>query len=60
VAALVLGNGRWQPDAAHVGLAFVPLVVAIIFCLVLATLTEFRTDAVRAAIERRFQLSKSA
>ncbi len=60
VAALVLGNGRWQPDAAHVGLAFVPLVVAIIFCFVLATLTEFRTDAVRAAIERRFQLSKSA
>jgi peptidoglycan/LPS O-acetylase OafA/YrhL len=52
-AALTLGAVRWIPDVAHVALAACFLVLAVAYSFLLASLTEFRTDKLRKAIERR-------
>jgi peptidoglycan/LPS O-acetylase OafA/YrhL len=53
LAGLILGAERWQPDGIHLvfGAGILGLVVA--FSWLLAWATEFRTDQVRGAIERR-------
>jgi peptidoglycan/LPS O-acetylase OafA/YrhL len=53
IAALTLGVTRWVPTVAHVGMAAVLLVLAMLYSYGLAALTEFRTDRLRKAIERR-------
>jgi peptidoglycan/LPS O-acetylase OafA/YrhL len=51
-ASLFLGQSRWTPDAAHtlIGLAIVLIVVACAYGL--ATITEFRTEAIRNAVKQ--------
>jgi peptidoglycan/LPS O-acetylase OafA/YrhL len=53
LAALILRSGRWQPDGPHLAFGVGIMVFVVGFCYLLASVTEFRTDAVRAAIERR-------
>ena len=53
LAALILPATRWSPDAAHIALVTLILAVALLCAYLLATLTEFRTDKLRKAIERR-------
>jgi peptidoglycan/LPS O-acetylase OafA/YrhL len=55
-AALILGSNRWQPDAPHIAVALGILVFVVGLCLLLASQTEFRTDAIRMAVERRLHL----
>ncbi len=50
-AALFVGLVRWTPDAKHLLLAFLLLGFALLFAWGLASLTEFRTDAVRRRVE---------
>jgi peptidoglycan/LPS O-acetylase OafA/YrhL len=57
IAALVLGSERWQPNAPHVAESLAILIAVLGFCYLLATQTEFRTDAIRSAIERRLHLT---
>jgi peptidoglycan/LPS O-acetylase OafA/YrhL len=54
IAALLLGPTRWLPDGPHVAAGLSVLAFTLALCLLLATQTEFRTDTLRAAIERRF------
>ena len=54
--ALSVGTTRWQPTPAH-DLVFVAVVVAtLVYAYAVATVTEFRTDALRRRIERALGL----
>jgi peptidoglycan/LPS O-acetylase OafA/YrhL len=52
IAGLVLGPLRWQPDLLHIAIASVFLVITLLYGFGLAWLTEFRTDRVRAVVDR--------
>jgi peptidoglycan/LPS O-acetylase OafA/YrhL len=53
---LSVGTTRWQPTPAH-DLVFVAVVVAtLVYAYGVATVTEFRTDALRRRIERALGL----
>lgn len=52
-AALLLTPARWVPDPLHLTLALVLLVLTLLYALALASLTEFRTDRLRKAIEQK-------
>jgi peptidoglycan/LPS O-acetylase OafA/YrhL len=51
-AAYLVGSSRWQPTALHVVAASTVLAFTVIYAFVIAYFTEFRTDRVRAWIER--------
>jgi peptidoglycan/LPS O-acetylase OafA/YrhL len=57
IAALILGDVRWQPDPLHLAAALGILFSVLGICFLLATQTEFRTDRIRSSIERRLHLS---
>jgi peptidoglycan/LPS O-acetylase OafA/YrhL len=57
IAALLLGPTRWLPDGPHVAIGLVILFLVLALCLLLASQTEFRTDALRNAMERRLHVS---
>ncbi len=57
LAALILGRSRWQPDAFHCGEGLIILICVVGLCFLLATQTEFRTDAIRTLLERRLRLT---
>jgi peptidoglycan/LPS O-acetylase OafA/YrhL len=57
IAALALGGGRWLPDPPHLAASLAILLFVLGLCYLLATQTEFRTDTIRSAIERRLQLT---
>jgi peptidoglycan/LPS O-acetylase OafA/YrhL len=51
LTALVAHDARWVPTLKSGGLAFIVLIVVVAYAWLLATLTEFRTDQVRAWAE---------
>jgi peptidoglycan/LPS O-acetylase OafA/YrhL len=51
VAALVLGDARWYPTAAHLAAGAAILILLIGYACGVAWLTEFRTDRVRGWAE---------
>ncbi len=51
LTSLLAGDGRWQPGWRSLGLGSAALVVTVGYSYGLAWMTEFRTDAVRRAIE---------
>jgi peptidoglycan/LPS O-acetylase OafA/YrhL len=53
IAALVLPATRWTPDPAHIALWASIVALALAYAWTLASFTEFRTDKLRKAIERR-------
>jgi peptidoglycan/LPS O-acetylase OafA/YrhL len=53
LTALIAGEARWQPDARHVLYGLAPLLLAVGYAYVVASLTEFRTDTVRGWVEKR-------
>ena len=54
LASLLVHDARWQPTPAHLLIAIAVLLTTIAYSFVIATLTEFRTDALRTRIERLF------
>jgi peptidoglycan/LPS O-acetylase OafA/YrhL len=57
VAALVVGNQRWQPTFLHIASAIAVLAATIGYAYGIASLTEFHTDSARKWVERRFNLA---
>ena len=53
IAALILPATRWIPNPIHIAYAAAFFVLALAYAYILAFFTEFRTDALRKAIERR-------
>jgi peptidoglycan/LPS O-acetylase OafA/YrhL len=53
IAALVVGNRRWQPTSVHIAAGLSILAVTAAYAYGIAALTEFRTDPVRTWVERR-------
>jgi peptidoglycan/LPS O-acetylase OafA/YrhL len=53
LTALVAGETRWQPDGRHVLFGLSTLLLAIGYAYGVASLTEFRTDAVRGWVEKK-------
>jgi peptidoglycan/LPS O-acetylase OafA/YrhL len=53
LTALLAGNTRWQPVARHLVYGLGALLLVIGYAYAVASVTEFRTDAVRAWVERR-------
>jgi peptidoglycan/LPS O-acetylase OafA/YrhL len=53
LAAFFLPATRWNPDPTHIALWALILAVTLAYAYLLASLTEFRTDQLRRAIERR-------
>ncbi len=53
IAALVVGDRRWQPTSAHIAAGFGILAVTVAYAYGIAALTEFQTDPVRTWAERR-------
>jgi peptidoglycan/LPS O-acetylase OafA/YrhL len=53
IAALVIGERRWQPTLPHFAAAVGILFGTIAYAWGVAALTEFHTDAVRKWVERR-------
>ncbi len=52
IAALVVGDRRWQPTAAHIAAGLGILAVTVAYAYGIAALTEFRTVPVRMWVER--------
>jgi peptidoglycan/LPS O-acetylase OafA/YrhL len=53
LTALIVGNGRWQPEMKHLVYGAGILLLAIGYAYVVASLTEFRTNRVRNWVEAR-------
>ena len=53
IAALVVGERRWQPTLPHCAAALGILAATIAYAWGVAALTEFHTDAVRGWVERK-------
>jgi peptidoglycan/LPS O-acetylase OafA/YrhL len=53
LTALIAGETRWQPDPRHLLYGLAALLLAIGYAYAVASLTEFRTDTVRAWVEKR-------
>lgn len=52
IAALVVGDQRWQPTLPHIAAALGILVVTLGYAYAVAALTEFHTDRVRRWVTR--------
>jgi len=59
IAALIVGDQRWQPTLPHIAAASSVLAVTIGFAYAIASLTEFHTESARRCLERRFGLGSS-
>ncbi len=53
VAVNLVHGDRWQPTPAHIAIALTTWLATIGFAFLIASATEFRTDEVRHALERR-------
>jgi peptidoglycan/LPS O-acetylase OafA/YrhL len=53
LTALLAGGTRWHPDRKHILYGLAILFLTIGYAYAVARLTEFRTDRVRAWVERR-------
>jgi peptidoglycan/LPS O-acetylase OafA/YrhL len=53
LTALIVGNGRWQPEMKYLAYGAGILLLAIGYAYVVASLTEFRTNRVRSWVEAR-------
>jgi peptidoglycan/LPS O-acetylase OafA/YrhL len=51
IAALVVGDRRWQPTPAHVSAALGVLAVTLAYAYAIASITEFHTDRVRRWVQ---------
>ena len=54
LAALFVGNARWQPTVVHILAGAAILACTIIYSFIVAYSTEFRTDAVRRWLELNY------
>jgi peptidoglycan/LPS O-acetylase OafA/YrhL len=52
LASLMVGDNRWLPTAAHLGMGVAPFVAVIVYAYAIAFCTEFRTDVVRGRLEK--------
>lgn len=52
IAALLVGDRRWQPTPLHIAAALGILAVTLAYAYGIASLTEFHTDRVRRWVER--------
>jgi peptidoglycan/LPS O-acetylase OafA/YrhL len=59
LTSLVEGDTRWQPDARHLAVASGLLAVVLLSAYAIAWVTEFRTDRVRAWVERGLGLARA-
>jgi peptidoglycan/LPS O-acetylase OafA/YrhL len=57
IAALVVGNRRWQPTSVHIAAGLGILAVTVAYAYGIAALTEFHTDPVRTWVERRLGIA---
>jgi peptidoglycan/LPS O-acetylase OafA/YrhL len=57
IAALLVGDQRWQPTPAHIAAALGILAVTLAYAYGMASLTEFHTDAVRRWVEQRLGIA---
>jgi peptidoglycan/LPS O-acetylase OafA/YrhL len=51
LVAILAGDSRWSPGVKTGLLAFAALILIVAYAWLLASLTEFRTDRVRAWVE---------
>jgi peptidoglycan/LPS O-acetylase OafA/YrhL len=59
IAALVVGDRRWQPTSVHIAAGLGILAVTVAYAYGIAALTEFRTDRVRVWVERRLGVASA-
>lgn len=53
VASLLVGAGRWRPDATHMALALAILAITLGYARLVASITEMRTHDIRRWCERK-------
>jgi hypothetical protein len=59
MAAWIAGDRRWSPDLPHILLGLLCLAVLIAYAYGVASVTEFKTDAVRRWLEGKLGLGAS-
>jgi peptidoglycan/LPS O-acetylase OafA/YrhL len=56
LTSLIVGDGKYLPSFAHIGVALLALVFTVVLAYALAYVTEFRTDRIRAWVEQELGL----
>ncbi len=57
IAALVVGNRRWQPTLVHIAAGLGILAVTVVYAYAVASLTEFHTVPVRRWVEQHLRVA---
>lgn len=58
LTALILGDERWMPNAITLSKSLIILGATLLYAYVFAIATEFNTERIRKAIEKRFLLKR--